>query len=609
MNNVVRDLRPWVNFAGCVLVVGVLYWMQSFLIPVALAILLAFLLTPLAARLQRRIGRVGSVLVTVIATFAVLGLSAWALTNQVTNLIANIPDYRQTIREKLEDVREASENNPIETVQEAIDDIQIEMDEGAEPAEPEKPPAPPPVERRKPSEGLRTLGSALGPVIGPLATAALVIVLVIFLLLEREALRRRFFDLTGHRNLAVTTKAFDEAGRRVRHQLLMQALVNAIYGATAGVGLYLIGVPYAFLWASLAFLLRFVPYVGPWMGAGGPILVALAALPGWERPIGVAAMFVALELITNLVLETFLFAGAAGVSPLALLVALAFWTWLWGPMGLLMGTPLTICVVVLGKHVRGLRSLSAFMSESSTLPPDLDFYQRLLAHEPGEAADLLELHMRVHPPDEVYDALLLPALNHAERDRLERQLSAEEEEEVFDATLELMDDAGKVRRGVRAAAPDKPSPTHGGELGERLSVLAWAANGTGDTLALRMLGQLLEDTPIALEILSEHALASEILVAVVERGSTIVCIADLPPSSPSKTRYLVKKLRAASPTLKILVGRWAPPSLADERRDELLEAGASHVGSTLIETRDHIVELAGLHVARARNAAEMRAVP
>lgn len=583
MNDPLRTLRPWVHFAGCVLVVAVLYWTQAFLMPVALAILLAFLLTPLVVRLQRRIGHVAGVLVTVIVTFAAIGLAGWALTNQVTNLIDNIPEYRQTIREKLEDVREASAGNPIETVQEALDDIQTEMDGDAEPG---AAPVLPVVELPRHSEGLWTIAGALGPMLGPLTTAGLVIVLVIFILLEREALRRRFLDLVGHGNLAVTTKAIDEAGRRVSHQLLMQTLVNAIYGLVAGIGLHLIGVPFAFLWGALGFLLRFVPYIGPWMAAGCPILVALAALPGWERAFGVAGMFVVLELFTNLVLEVFLYAGVAGVSPLALLIALAFWTWLWGPMGLLMGTPLTICVVVLGKHVPGLGFLSAFMSETSALPPDLDFYQRLLAHDPGEAAEMLERHVQTGPAESVYDALLLPALSYAERDRLENRLSNADERGVFDATTQLMVDASAASRIARGAAPRELQRAEDG-----LDVLAWPANGTSDTLALHMLGLLLEHAPVRLEIVSEDALASEILAAVAERGCRVVCIADLPPSPPSKTRYLVKKLRAASPDLKILVGRWAPASLADDHPQVLLEAGATHVGSTLLETRDHLLEL------------------
>ena len=221
--------------------------------------------------------------------------------------------------------------------------------------------------------------SWLGPALGPLSTAGFVAALVIFMLLEREELRGRIFGLVGRGHLAVTTKAFDEAAGRVSRQLLMQTLVNAIYGSSVGVGLWLIGVPYPVLWAALGAALRFVPYLGPIAAAAGPILISLAALSGWTKPLSVVGLFLALELFTNLVLETVLYAGAAGVSQVALLVAVGTWTWLWGSVGLLLATPLTVCLVVLGKHVPGFDFLSTLMADSPALSPDVSYYQRLLA--------------------------------------------------------------------------------------------------------------------------------------------------------------------------------------------------------------------------------------
>jgi hypothetical protein len=440
----------------------------------------------------------------------------------------------------------------------------------------------------------------LGPVVGPLTTASLVIVLEIFMLLEREGLRARILGLVGHGHLAATTKAIDEAGRRVSRQLLVQTLVNLIYGLGVGVGLYFIGVPYAFLWASLAAMLRFVPYVGPVIGAASPILVALAALPGWSRPFMVMAWFAVLELFTNLVLETLLFAGAAGVSAVALLISLAFWTWLWGPMGLLMSTPLTICVVVLGKHVRGMQSLASLMSDDpAQAAADKTYYQRLLAHDPSEASEIIERHVKAHSAETVYDALLLPALVYSEHDRLENRLSDAEAHEIVDATRELMGDASSARRtaSTAPAGEDPPAPAQGdAPPAERVPVLAWPDNATSDELALRMLAELLEGTPVALDVMTEHKLSAEIVPEVQQRGCRMVCIADLPPSSTSRTRYLIKKLRAALPELTIVVGRWAPPALADARPELLLEAGANHVGSTLLETRDQLCQLARLTV-------------
>ena len=240
--------------------------------------------------------------------------------------------------------------------------------------------------------------------LGPLGTAGLVLVMVIFMLLERRDLRDRLIGLFGHGRFAITTKAIDEAGTRVSRQLLMQSLVNLVYGIAAGVGLYFLGVPYPLLWASLGAALRFIPYVGPVLGAGAPIVVSLAALEGWTGPLEVMALFVALELFTNLVLETVLYAGAAGVSQVALLMSVAFWTWLWGPLGLLMATPLTVCLVVLGKHVPGLEFVGTLMADTPPLAPEHGYYQRLLARDQGEAADLIDQYIKTESPRSVYDA-------------------------------------------------------------------------------------------------------------------------------------------------------------------------------------------------------------
>ena len=293
----------------------------------------------------------------------------------------------------------------------------------------------------------------LGPIVGPLGTAAVVVAMLIFMLLERRDLRDRLIGLFGHGRLTITTKAFDEAGTRVSRQLLMQSLVNLLYGIAAGIGLYFLGVPYALVWASLGAVLRFIPYVGPVLGAGAPILVSLAALDGWSRPLWVMGLFVVLELFTNLVLETVLYAGAAGVSQVALLVSLAFWTWLWGPLGLLMGTPLTVCLVVLGKHVPGLEFVGMLMADTPALAPEYGYYQRLLARDQSEAADLIERHIKSQSPRSVYDALLLPALNYAERDRLEQRLSLDEEAAVIEATRELLSEAAAAIRKIDPAPP------------------------------------------------------------------------------------------------------------------------------------------------------------
>ncbi len=300
---------------------------------------------------------------------------------------------------------------------------------------------------------------------------------------------------------------------------------------------------------------------------------------------------VILELFTNFVLETVLYAGAVGVSQVALLVSVAFWTWLWGPLGLLMASPLTVCLVVIGKHVPGLAFVGMLMDETPPLAPEYGYYQRLVARDQSEAAELIDAHIGSESPASVYDALLLPALGYAERDRLEHRLSLEEEAAVIDATRELIADAADIIR--RRAQTDAPATTGASlvEPREPLRVLGYAVNGVADEMALAMLAHLLEGLPVIMEATSARMQATELVSLVGDRKFSVVCFADLPPSSSSKTRYLVRRLHSALPTLQIAVGRWGPPSLADESSQALLDSGANHVASLLIDTRNYLCGL------------------
>ena len=283
-----RRLKPWVTFAGCVLVVVVLYWAQAVLVPIALAILLTFVLTPPVTWLERWIGRVPAVLAVVTLVFTVLGLAGWGLARQMDHLAEDLPRYRANILAKIADVRGAGKGGSVEKLQETIEDIKTDLGKSDAP----KGTRPRPVVVTSEQVAGFSGFAWLGPIVGPLGTAGLVLVMVIFMLLERRDLRDRLIGLFGHGRLAVTTKAFDEAGTRVSRQLLMQSLVNLIYGIAAGAGLYFLGVPYPLVWAALGAALRFIPYVGPVLGAGAPILVSLAALQGWTGPLEVVGLFV-----------------------------------------------------------------------------------------------------------------------------------------------------------------------------------------------------------------------------------------------------------------------------------------------------------------------------
>ncbi len=585
MDDGLTFVKRWLAFAGGVLVVAVLYWAQDVLVPFALAILLTFVLAPPVEWLQRWVGRVPAVLIVAALVFTVLGLIGLGLTRQVDQLIDDLPVYRANIRAKVADVRIAGSGGAIEKLQDALAGIRDDLDVSEAPAGPASRSV---VLAPGPVAGLPAV-AWLGPVVGPLTTAGFVAAMVLFMLLERRDLRDRLIGLIGYGQLATTTKAFDEAGTRVSRQLLMQSLVSLIYGVAAFAGLYALHVPYPLVWATLGAAFRFIPYVGPVLGAAAPILVSLAALDGWVGPLMVVALFGVLELFTNLVLETVLYAGAVGVSQVVLLVSIAFWTWLWGPLGLLMASPLTICVVVLGKHVPGLGFVGLLMDAAPALAPEYGFYQRLVARDQSEAAELIDIHIASGPPASVYDALLIPALSYAERDRLERRLSTDEEAAIIETARDLIADAAEtIRRHVPAEAPangEEPSL-----LGPRepLRVLGYAVNGVADEVALAMLAQLLGDLPVTMEITGARMQAADLVSLVRDRQFSVVCFADLPPSSSSKTRYLVKRLRSTLPELQMAVGRWAPSVLADDSTQPLLDAGADHVASLLSETREYV---------------------
>ncbi len=596
MKDIFRKFTPWLAFAIGVLVVFVLYWAQAVFVPIALAILLTFVLAPPVTWLQRWVGRVAAVLIVAIVVFATLALATYGLGRQLSTVVNDLPAYRVNIRQKIADIRVAQNGGSVQKFQRTLDEIKQDLAR----AQGERAAAEPRPVVVVPTKDSSWWGmpAMVAPLLDPLATAGLVIALTIFMLLERAELRARLMRIVGHGRVAQTTKALDEAATRVSRQLLTQTAINLTYGTGLAIGLTLIGVPYPLLWATLAAMLRFIPYIGTSIGALMPILLSLAAMSGWVRPMLVVALFVGLELFTYLVLETVLYAGAAGISQVGLLISVAFWTWLWGPLGLLMAVPLTVCLVVLGKHVAGLEVLSTLMADDPGLPQDQIYYQRLLAHDQSEAWELIEKYLKEHEeaPETVYDALLLPALNYAERDRYDDRLTPDMERDVVEGTRELLADvsAALATARPRSGPRDRESPP--------FRVFGYATNEGADALSLKMLEQLAEyqaeTTAIVWEMSTARMLSAEVVEFARQHDVRAIVIADLPPSPASKTRYLVRKLRAALPDLPILIGRWAPPHVADENAQALLDSGAIHVASTLADTAAQLRQLAAYTPAK-----------
>jgi hypothetical protein len=428
----------------------------------------------------------------------------------------------------------------------------------------------------------------------PLATAGLVVVLVIFMLLTYSDLRSRLVRLVGSGRLPIATQALDEAGQRISHYLLMQSIINGSYGGAMGLGLFLLGVPYATLWGFLAAVLRFIPYVGPAVAALLPSALSLAVFPGWVQPLLVIALILALELASNLVMEPLLYGQSAGVSAVALLVAVAFWTWLWGPAGLFLATPLTVCLGVLGKYVPQLEFVGVLMGDEPVLDPPARYYQRLLARDQHEAAGLAEDYRDEHGPEALYDALLVPALVMAKRDREQQALTTEDLRTFVQSTRAIVEDLERrPALAMPAAATDAVSQGDATPPAV-VRIIGCPARDEADELALVMFRQRLDPTRYALEVVSAETLTAEVLTLVEQYGADLVCIAALPPEAMSPTRYLCKRLRSRFPTCKIVIGCWGLTRDVEANRTALRAAGADEVGMTFEESHNHIVHLGQL---------------
>ncbi|HZB62316.1 MAG TPA: AI-2E family transporter, partial [Microvirga sp.] len=390
---------------GIVLAIGGLYFGRDIFIPFALAILLSFALTPLVNWLRRlRLPRIASVVVAVALAFVLIGGIAFVVGRQVVQLANNLPSYQTTITEKIRGLQESAPGGGVvDKVTTTIQDLSREIsgDEKASDKPPGQPgstlggnPAPQePVTvrlERDEAQPLEIIQTIVGPLLAPLATAGLVVIFVIFVLLEQEDLRDRFIKLAGAGDLQKSTQALNDAAARVSRYLLMQLVVNLTYGVPIGIALYLIGVPNAVLWGLLAAVLRFVPYLGPFLAALFPIALAFAVDPGWSMLLWVIGLFLLAELVSNNVIEPWLYGSSTGLSSLAIIMAAIFWTTLWGPVGLFLATPLTVCLVVIGRYVPQLEFLGVLLGSDPVLAPEERLYQRLLAGNLEEAVEMAE---------------------------------------------------------------------------------------------------------------------------------------------------------------------------------------------------------------------------
>ena len=596
------------------IVVAVLFFAKEIFVPLALALLFSFLLAPLVTRFERwRLPRVPAVLLAVgLALAVVVGVGA-LVASQLVDLTRAFPTYKGNIQHRIDSIKKrTSEKGALSKATDTLKELQANVADTTPEANATRPDALSSahkggiqkVEMVEPATSIAgVVQSVAGPVLSPLGTAAVVIVFVLFMLLKREDLRDRIIHLIGKGKLNVTTQALDEAAHKVTGYLTMQVIINVCFGIPVGLGLWFIGIPNAFLWGLLATLLRFIPYVGAWIALGFPLLLSLATTDTWAAPAETLALFATIELVTSNVLEPWLYGAHTGLSPVAIMVATIFWTWLWGGVGLLLATPLTVCVAVLGKYIPSLSFLDALLGDEPTLSVNDRFYQRLLAMDRREACIVAEEYRKEHTATETYSSLFVPALAAEEREEQSGALDSRHQRFIFDTTRELIEDIvgdsgtpssdakAETKNGKSIAPAEKP-PTL-----SKFPVFCLPAVDEADEIVAVMLSHSLEREGYKAESVSFKTLANEMVAQVAESGSRVVCVSATPPHDDLHTRYLCKLLRSKFPHLSIVVGLW--DAEVDEaklaRRRERLSA--DKVVTTLVDALEFIRPLASLDPA------------
>lgn len=554
-----------------IVAVATLYFAQRVFIPFALAVLFAFLLTPVVRLLDRmHVPRAASSLIVVLVSVIGVGVLSWMVMGQLIDVANQLPAYRAQIRRKVELIRRSS-NQGINRAAGSVSEIGKELvSPGSSPAtsgqgrsgaptDKEGPPKPTPVEIvPRPGNPLDPLNGFVDPV----STFAIVVVFTIFMLMRREDLRNRFIRLVGHRHLSVLTQALDDAGSGVSRYLLLQLGVNAGYGTIVGFGLYLIGIPHVLLWAVVSMLMRFLPYVGALLSGVVPLLLAVAMFDGWKHALLTLALYAIVEAIVSNAIEPLLFGSHLGLSSLAIMVAAIFWTVLWGPVGLILSTPLTVCLIVIGRYVPNLGFLHILLGDEPALSPESHFYQRLLASDQQEAKLVLENFLKENTLGRLYDSVLVPALILAEQDRHSGDLDDATQRFITLSTRDMIEEilgeydfegspagepaAGEI--GVRNSARSDALRT------SRTIVCVPARDDADETVAI-MLAQLLEQSGHTVHSISLGTV--EAMIGVIEETEPdVVCISALPPFAVAHARHLYLRLRARLPKLKIFMGLW-----------------------------------------------------
>lgn len=658
---------------GFIAITAILYFGRDVLIPLAMAVLVSFLLSPVILWLEKRgIKRILAVILTVLLLIGMVGGLTLLLTNQFVEFVDNLPSYRKNIVTKIHAIK-PGRTSVFKRAEAALKDISKEVESETTATasanlnttatatsksstlatsavtttvaplaetdialkvpgistlhrsdESDATPPPTGLQTTTPTEDpnsaipvrvvtapgstFENFETIVGPVTTVLANIGLVILMVIFILLEREDLRDRVIRLAGQNQIRVTTEALEEATSRVSRYLLMQLIVNVTYGIPVAIGLWIIGIPNALLWGVMATVLRFIPYAGPWIAASLPVALSLAVFESWTMPALTIGLFIILEILSNNFMEPILYGHSTGISPVAIILAAVFWAWLWGPVGLVLATPITVCIVVLGGYIPQLAFLRVLLGDEQVLDDDARIYNRLLSGATDDAIDVADEYLDKNDLPSLYDNVLLPTLERTETDRNEDMLTEERYQKIISGMDELLEsvndriieeNAAKEKLAAeeaekRRTATDDTTEVSVQESEKPVSTLprrvavCIPVNDKTDEVAAHMLRQLTQTRDIDFHVLAAGTLVGEVLKTVRDLGADVIILSSVPPFAVAHARYMAKRLTAEFPDKKIYAGLWVGENTVQRADQRLRSVGVNQIYTKLQEAAVHL---------------------
>jgi predicted PurR-regulated permease PerM len=593
-----------------IVVVGILYFARGIFEPLAMAVLLSFVLHPAVAILRRlRLGRAISVIAVIFFAAVLVAILGFVLARQLTDLADSLPRYEETLKHKINFLQGAGGQGVIDRATGAIEELGREISKSPQnPDSAQKSDKPIAVEIRQPQPLLDRYQSVFRVVSEPLATAGIVLVFLIFIMLQREDLRDRIIRLTGPRDVQRTTAAMNDASRRLSRYFVIQTIVNSAFGCVIGVGLWLIGVPNPILWGFVAAVMRFVPFIGSYIAAAMPLALAAGAEPGWSTFLWTLALYVVGETAVGQVVEPLLYGQSTGLSPLAVIVAASFWAWLWGPVGLIMAIPLTACLVVLAAHVERFEFLYVLLNDAPALSPSERFYQRVLSGNAHEASRDAEQYLKTNSLCLYYDEVALPGLALASQDLERGALERDRLSEIADTVSEIVEDLDDYDdvTPARQAKPDElvlGSGTPNPELPtldpenvpaawKNAPVLALGGRTALDTAAAAVLAQLMNKHGIPAQPLGLRSVGRGMSRQPDLPPASLICVSYFgSEANRSHIGYIARRLRRSLPNARIMLCCWNAGE-ADQDLSDL--AGAIHavgLSSSLYDAISRALEL------------------